>query len=419
MAYLVMPNPNFLPTAALPLRILLQAVLPACLVVTCVKAAEPASEQAQAVSLEQRLMAEPVVQLAAAAQAEGDPAKGAALFYQPQMACIRCHSTGSGESPLGPDLAKLPAGVTAEHIVESLLAPSKTLRRGYEATILELDDGTALTAFVVKEDGERLVVRDVGQNGRQRTIARSQIAERQLSALSVMPTGQVNLLRSRQQFLDLAAYLIEISQHGPERAEALRPAGAPLAPPPIAPDTSGGELQVYRTLMPESGAASLAIGLGQGVWVCFDPQRGGINYAWRGSLDLSPTIAQKINQPASIEGELFFADATPVPLRSASGQQQQRVQFRGYRLSSHSVTLRYRIGDLGVNETVQALPNGNGFTRRFEFNGATSPVWLQVDPQKLSSVTCDTAVREENRFQLDLEKNSTTTMRVEIAGDKR
>jgi hypothetical protein len=233
-----------------------------------------------------------------------------------------------------------------------------------------------------------------------------------------MPTGQVNLLRSRQQFLDLASYLIEIAQHGPERAEALRPAGAPLGPPPIAPDASTAGVQVYRTLMPESGAASLAIGLGHGVWVCFDPQRGGINYAWRGSLDLSPTVAQKINQPASIEGELFFADATPVPLRSISGQERQRVQFRGYRLSSQGVTLRYRIGDLGVNESLQALPDGNGFVRRLEFTGATGPVWLQVDPQKRSSVTCESAEPEENRFRLDLENNSTTTMRVEIAGDK-
>src|SRR3569623_2916263 len=118
-----------------------------------------------------------------------------------------------------------------------------------------------------------------------------------------MPAGQVNLLASRSEFLDLVAFLIELAEHGPERAIALRPDDAPRAPPPIAPDTSTPGLQVYRTLMPESGPGALVIGLGEGQWVCFDPQRGGINYAWIGSLDLSPTVAQKINQPAIVEGE--------------------------------------------------------------------------------------------------------------------
>ena len=39
-----------------------------------------------------------------------------------------------------------------------------------------------------------------------------------------MPDGLVNLLSDRQQFLDLAKYLIEIAEGGPTRAKELRPA---------------------------------------------------------------------------------------------------------------------------------------------------------------------------------------------------
>src|SRR5690606_37551030 len=132
--------------------------------------------------------------------------------------------------------------------------------------------------------------------GRRRVLPRSRIEAQQTSPLSVMPEGQVNLLANRQQFLDLLAYLIEIAEQGPERAAALRPPGVAAWPPPAAPDTSAPQPQVYRTMMPESGPASLAIGLGRQIWLCFDPQRGGVNYAWRGELDLRPTVAQKINQ---------------------------------------------------------------------------------------------------------------------------
>ena len=38
-----------------------------------------------------------------------------------------------------------------------------------------------------------------------------------------MPAGQVNQLNSRQQFLDLIRYLIEIRDRGPARALELQP----------------------------------------------------------------------------------------------------------------------------------------------------------------------------------------------------
>ena len=46
-----------------------------------------------------------------------------------------------------------------------------------------------------------------------------------------MPAGLVNALASRQQFLDLVRYLMEIAEYGPARARALRPDPALVAPP--------------------------------------------------------------------------------------------------------------------------------------------------------------------------------------------
>ncbi len=55
------------------------------------------------------------------------------------------------------------------------------------------------------------------------TIARADIDERRDKGPSLMPEGLVNQLGSRQQFLDLVRYLIEIADRGPARALELRP----------------------------------------------------------------------------------------------------------------------------------------------------------------------------------------------------
>src|SRR5690606_4820507 len=108
-------------------------------------AAEPA------LSLEQQLRAEPAAELAAAARAQGDARRGATLFHQPHLACLRCHVVEDQEQALGPDLSRLPPETTAEYLVESVLTPSKTIRRGYEAIVLQLDDGQAITGFLIEE----------------------------------------------------------------------------------------------------------------------------------------------------------------------------------------------------------------------------------------------------------------------------
>ena len=45
---------------------------------------------------------------------------------------------------------------------------------------------------------------------------------------------------------------------------------------------SRAEVQIERTHMPEAHASSFAFGLPGGVNFCYDPVRGGVNYAWTG-----------------------------------------------------------------------------------------------------------------------------------------
>ena len=145
---------------------------------------------------------------------------------------MKCHTVGQASSlpaaspsqlTLGPDLAKLGKEATAESIVESILDPSKVIRKGFEPVVVQTTDGKTVTGLLVEETADRLVLRDVGQGGTLVTLPKAQIEERASGKTSIMPAGQMNALASRAQFLDLARYLIEIAEGGPSRAQQLQP----------------------------------------------------------------------------------------------------------------------------------------------------------------------------------------------------
>ena len=78
-------------------------------------------------------------QWAELAKVQGDAGRGVNVFYQNNLACVRCHlPSGSQVRPLGPNLGHTLDIASAdklsdEQLVESILEPSKTIRKGYES----------------------------------------------------------------------------------------------------------------------------------------------------------------------------------------------------------------------------------------------------------------------------------------------
>ncbi len=180
-------------------------------------------------TLEDQLKSEPASQLAIQAKQEGDAVRGAIVFHQQQMACSKCHSvSGAATSLLGPDLARPDTDVTAETIIESVLTPSKLIRKGFESVTVVTTEGKTVSGIVVERAPEKLVLRDASRLGELVTLTKADIDEVKDNPLSLMPAGQVNQLASRQQFLDLIRYLIEIREQGPARAKELQPSPALL-----------------------------------------------------------------------------------------------------------------------------------------------------------------------------------------------
>jgi len=182
--------------------------------------------------LESTLAARDASALAARARSSGDARRGAVVFYQAQLACTRCHLSDGAANRLGPDLAALGADASDEHLVESILEPSKVIREGYESVILEAD-GELFSGLLVSEDDETVVIRDTGRDFKELEFARAELDAFERSSLSAMPSGLANLLADEQQFLDLVRYLMELRDGGSARARELEPDPALYATLPL------------------------------------------------------------------------------------------------------------------------------------------------------------------------------------------
>ena len=94
--------------------------------------------------------------------------------------------------------------LTKQQLYESILFPSATLARDYEAQNIDLADGQSLIGVLRRNLPEAIVIADA--TGQERTLPRAQIVAMQASPYSLMPAGLDRTL-TEQELLDLVAFL--------------------------------------------------------------------------------------------------------------------------------------------------------------------------------------------------------------------
>ncbi len=161
------------------------------------------------------------------------------------------------------------------------------------------------------------------------------------------------------------------------------------AQPALAP----GEVLVERVMLPDARAGSFAFGLPGGVNVCYDPVRGGVNYAWTGGfLDIANVRPiNKLIKPAALLGPVVYRETGAAPLRRGDATREPVLEFKGYTLRAASVELRYTVDGAPVAETITALPNAAGLKRTFRFDrsGADAKWFYVVAGQPATTLTRD------------------------------
>ena len=93
-------------------------------------------------------------------------------------------------------------------MLEHILDPSKKINKKFQSNLFVLTSGKVVTGLVVKEtDADVQVVDNPAAPEKTRTIRKSEIDEREVSDVSIMPKGVLNKL-IKEEILDLLAYVV-------------------------------------------------------------------------------------------------------------------------------------------------------------------------------------------------------------------
>jgi putative heme-binding domain-containing protein len=136
--------------------------------------------------------------------AEGRPDEGKKLFESGTGACMTCHRVGEVGNLVGPNLSKIGPIRVERDILESILFPSNSLARDYEAHSIETSDGQNLIGVVRGSLPDVLVVADAG--AQEHRIPHRSITANTTLPTSLMPNGLDKAL-TEQQLIDLVAFL--------------------------------------------------------------------------------------------------------------------------------------------------------------------------------------------------------------------
>ena len=142
---------------------------------------------------------------------------------------------------------------------------------------------------------------------------------------------------------------------------------------------------------------AFAITFPEGVGVCLDPVRGGVNFAWDGDfVDLRPRWLTKQGAPARIFGSVFYSERAPRPLRAGAPGANSAWRFLGHGLRDGTPEFRYDVDGREITEALRALPDGTGFTRTLSVAAGKSPLWLTLEEQSNAEVIVEGASRDGN-----------------------
>ncbi len=120
--------------------------------------------------------------------------------------CIQCHRFAGEGGSTGQDLTGVGGRFSPEDLLESIIHPSRVISDQYAETEFRTVDGDLIIGRVEQEDDERVVVRTHPLAPDTTEILKEDIVSRELSRISKMPEGLLNVL-TREEVLDLIAYL--------------------------------------------------------------------------------------------------------------------------------------------------------------------------------------------------------------------
>lgn len=133
--------------------------------------------------------------------ATADKRRGREIFNQ---TCFACHQLYGEGGNVGPDLTGANR-TDINYLLGNILTPSAVINDDYKMTMVFTNDGQVYSGILANEDRRQLQLR-VANVDELVTIAKSQITDREITDLSMMPEGTIDHL-SDSEVVDLFAFL--------------------------------------------------------------------------------------------------------------------------------------------------------------------------------------------------------------------
>ncbi len=161
--------------------------------------------------------------------------------------------------------------------------------------------------------------------------------------------------------------------------------------------------QVERGFFPDSRPNALVVGFSGGLSVCYDPVRGGLNYAWTGYIDVSPIRPGlgKVIKAAEPLGRVVYRESGDAPIRLGDPRRSPEVRLRGYTLGPDRIEFSYLIDGVEVREEIRPRPGGDGLTRRFRYPVSAGPLWYVTATRDGASVIAPGATPRVDGLRFD------------------
>ena len=138
--------------------------------------------------------------------AQGDLPRGRELYTQ---TCSACHQLYGEGGLVGPDLTGANR-TDLEYLLGNILTPSAIIGEDYLMTMVFTDDGQVFAGVVIGENDQQLQMRTASA-AEPITIAKSQIVDREITELSMMPEGLLEYFPD-EEIINLFAYLRNLAQ---------------------------------------------------------------------------------------------------------------------------------------------------------------------------------------------------------------
>jgi putative heme-binding domain-containing protein len=130
--------------------------------------------------------------------------RGKELFGSLQ--CLTCHRFGNEGGSIGPDITAVGNRFNRHDLLESIIEPSKVISDQYATLIVTSKSGETFMGPVADDNNMALVLVVDAVGGGKKAIDKNNIKSREVSKMSLMPPGLMNVL-NKDEILDLLVYI--------------------------------------------------------------------------------------------------------------------------------------------------------------------------------------------------------------------